>query len=215
MQMIEKVGMESSEESSTHKEVIRTIATGVNSLKSKLISVTNKNKKMWRAIARNAPDTVSSLIREQLEEDETCDAVASPGRYNLRSTPTRRASAASKTRRQSAKPVASQLQVEERSLSGSGEEFANLIDKEETQPTCISDESIKTEEAGELTTTDTKETSDTNPEEPSMCNKDQHLATITVPITDLERAKQMAQQLTALITSLEHQQSSTFDSPKQ
>ena len=211
--MIEKVSVELSEESSTHKEVIRTIAAGVNSLKSKLVSVTNKNKKMWRAVTKNAPDTVSSLIREKLE-DEACDTSASmPGRYNLRSTPTRRASAAKTTLKQSAKPVASQLHAEERSLSGSEEEFTNLADKGETQipVTCISDENRKADEAGELIT-DTKETADSKPEEPSMSDGDQHLATITVPITDLERAKQMAQQLTALITNLEHQQSSTFDS---
>ena len=58
----------------------------------------------------------------------------------------------------------------------------------------------------------TEETADSKREEPSMCDVDHHLATITVPINDLERAKQMAQQLTELITNLEHQQLSTFDS---
>lgn len=209
--MIEKVSVESSEESSTHKEVIRTIAAGVNSLKSKLVSVTNKNKKMWRAVAKNAPDTVSSLIREQLEDEAGDTSTSMPaGRYNLRSTPTRRASAAYRTLRQSAKPVASQLHAEERPLSGNEEEFTKLTDKGESQ-VCVSDENRTADEAGELITDD-KVTADSKPEEPSMCDGDQHLATITVPITDIERAKQMAQQLTALITNLEHQQSSTFDS---
>lgn len=208
--MIEKVSVESSEESSTHKEVIRTIAAGVNSLKSKLVSVTNKNKKMWRAVAKNAPDTVSSLIREQLEDEASDTSASMPGRYNLRSTPTRRASAANRTLKQSAKPVASQLYSEERSLSDSEAELTN---KRETQiqETCISDENRKADEAGELIT-DTEETADSKRKEPSMCDGDLHLATITVPINDLERAKQMAQQLTELITNLEHQQLSTFDS---
>ena len=202
--MIKKVSVESSEESSAHKEVIRTIAAGVNSLKSKLVSVTNKNKKMWRAVAKNAPDTVSTLIREQLEDEAGDTSTSMPGRYNLRSTPTRRTSAANRTLKQSAKPVAKETLL----LDGE-EEFTNLTDRGETQipVTCISDENSKADEAGELIT-DTKETADGKIEEPSTCGGDQHLATITVPITDLERAKQMAQQLTALITNLEHQQSS-------
>ena len=212
--MIERVGMETSGESSTHKEVVRTIATGVNSLKSKLISMTNKNKKMWRAVAKNTPVTVTSLSREQLEL-EAGESGASPGRYNLRSTPTRQA-AASRTQKQNANTTAN-LQQEEQTSSGSREELTNLTDESETnlKLTPFSDKNSTSVEAGGLRDTDTEVTTDTLTVESSTCEPDLQSATITVPVTDLERAKEMAQQLSALITNLEHHSTSALDSLKQ
>ena len=65
--MIERVSEEAPEENSSHKEVIRTLASGINSFKSQLVNVTNRNKKMWRAVARSGSETAtSSLSREQL-----------------------------------------------------------------------------------------------------------------------------------------------------
>ena len=71
--MMEKVTESSADKD---KEVIRTIASGVNSLKS---------KKVWRGMLKSSMETVASLSCEQLE--------GGIARYNLRSTPTRQAAA--------------------------------------------------------------------------------------------------------------------------
>ena len=201
---MERVGQEAPEESSTHKEVIRTIASGVNSLKSKMVTMTNKNKKMWRAVARSTPETLTSVSREQLDNKTES---ASPGRYNLRSTPTRQATACRITR-----PRSHTLPIERD--EGSKEEAPS--NKELPKLAQSSQDTGTHKEAG--TGTDSKETLDTKSEKEKefslACGSDQHTATVTVSISELEKAKQMAQHLTTLISNLELSQTSPTLSPK-
>ena len=201
---MERVGQEAPEESSTHKEVIRTIASGVNSLKSKMVTMTNKNKKMWRAVARSTPETLTSVTREQLDNETES---ASPGRYNLRSTPTRQATACRTTR-----PRSHTLPSERD--EGSKEEAPP--DKELLKLAQPLQNTGTHKEAG--TGTDSNETLDTKSEKEKefslACGSDQHTTTVTVSITELEKAKQMAQHLTTLISNLELSQTSRTLSPK-
>ena len=199
--MMERITSEAADEGSTHKEVIQTIATGVNSLKSKLVNVANKNKKMWRAVAKNSAEVATPLSREQ----EHCDEGASPARYNLRSTPTRLAAAASSVgHKRNNKTTTSELQ-EEMSSIRSGTDQTEKTDHNLTQ---VSHRMGITEDTGRQQTV-AMDTGSTQSEEPLAAGLgDQLTATVSVPLTDLERAKQMAQQLTALISNLEHLESS-------
>ena len=224
--MIEKVSEEVPEENSTHKEVIRTIASGINSLKTQLVNVTNRNKRMWRAVARSGSETVaSSLSHEQLEDESS----GTPGRYNLRMTPTRQA-AASRYQKQTAKGVANEQQ-EGRSSSNEDDVNDNITacsllktDKSEetetgglTEPTCMDGKEMIDSKSLELVELSVTEDAAVVTMEPSASEHTAAVitqpstaeltATVKVPVTELERAKQMAQQLTALIANLESQES--------
>ena len=200
--MIERVGEEAPEESSTHKEVIKTIASGINSLKTQLINMTNKNKKMWRAVARSSSETVpSSLTREQQLLELQDESSTTPGRYNLRQTPTRQA-AASRTQKQATRVALAGEQREgtrTSSSSSNGEDTTDEMGQTDTTCTHSLSKTDKISEESGGQTVDTKSLELTK--EPST------ELTVTVPVTELEKAKQMAQQLTALITNLEHQES--------
>ena len=208
--MIEKVGEEVPEESSTHKEVIRTIASGINSLKTQLINMTNKNKKMWRAVARSSSETVpSSLTREQQLLEVQGESNTTPGRYNLRQTPTRQA-AASRTQKQVTRAALAGEQQEGTRTSSSSSNGEDTTDEMgQTDTTCTHSlsktDKISEESGGQTESTDSNETVDTKSLEPTKEPSTE--LTVTVPVTELEKAKQMAQQLTALITNLEHQES--------
>lgn len=209
LQVIDKIGQEAPDEGSTQKEVIRIIASGVNSIKSKLVTMTNKNKKMWRAVAKNTTETVTSLSREQFEV-EAVSVSPGHGRYNLRSTPTRQqVAAASRAQRQA---VANKATVKEEEEGTSGSCRDESTDKEQTK---VPSQTLHTEEEAGGGVRDSNETllnTDLQKaKEPSSCNSaGQQEATVTVSMTELEKAKQMAQHLTALISNLEHQQSSTL-----
>lgn len=201
--MIERVSEEAPEENSTHKEVIRTIASGINLFKTQLVGVTNKNKKMWRAVARSGsePVTSSTLSRGHVELEG--ESSGTPGRYNLRMTPTRQAAVAGRYRKQTAAKG-----VKEGGGSSSNEDdVTSDVTPHPVSKTDKSDE-VEMEEKpimnSELVETSRTEDAAAETIEPSML---EHAATVTVPVTELERAKEMAQQLTALIANLECQES--------
>ena len=229
--MIEKVSEEVPEKNSTHKEVIRTIASGVNSLKTQLVNVTNRNKKMWRAVAKSGSETaVCSLNREQQLLELEGESSGTPRRYNLRMTPTRQA-AASRYQKQTTKGVANEQQE---GGSSSNEDDVNdniaacsllKTDKSEetetgglTEPTCMDGKEMidsKSLELAELSVTEDAAVVTVEPSTPEHAaavtmqpsTAELLTATVKVPVTELERAKQMAQQLTALIANLESQES--------
>ena len=190
---MEIVSKEAPEVSSAHKEVISTIASGVNALKSKLVSMANKNKKVWRAMVKTSTDSVAPTCTSS-EQPGTQDEIASPARYNLRSTPTRQA-AAIRSQKQSVNPVASNGGGTCRQPNISKLTQTVYKNKQSAETCGLSDETLDTK-SSEL-------------EEPlARGTQDEHATTIvTVPVVELERAKQMAQQLTALISNLEHQES--------
>lgn len=205
--MIERVSEEAPEENSSHKEVIRTLASGINSFKSQLVNVTNRNKKMWRAVARSGSETAtSSLSREQLELEG--EPNGTPRRYNLRMTPTRQA-VASRYQKQTA--------TGERDNGGGGnssdnvpshsvsktDESEQVITHRTTEP-LNSAETVDSESAFQSAEPSVSDDAAVMTMEPSTLD---NTATVTVPVTELERAKQMAQQLTALIANLECQES--------
>ena len=244
--MIEEISKEAPEESSTHKEVVRTIASGINSIKTQMVNMTNRNKKMWRAVARSSSESAVSLNRE-LEGESS----GTPGRYNLRSTPTRQAAAA-KNQKRTAKAV-----TNEQGRSSSENDVTDDVIAHSISRT---DKSVEAEASVMTESMDSKETVDSKSLEPSespttkdgvsmsamqssttelvatvtmqpsiiehaeamvatepstsehtgtivTASTSELAATVTVPVTELERAKQMAQQLTALIVNLEHQES--------
>ncbi len=205
--MIERVSEEVPEENSTHKEVIRTIASGITSFKTQLVSVTNRNKKMWRAVARSGSEPMtssSSLNCGQLELER--ESSGTPGRYNLRMTPTRQAVAGRYRKQTSAK--GEQEEGGGGSSSSNEDDVTNDVTSHSISKTDKSDE-VETGEKvamdSELVETSrTEDVAATMTMEPSKLG---HTATVTVPVTELERAKQMAQQLTALIADLECQES--------
>ena len=200
--MIERVSEEALEENSTHKEVIRTIASGINSFKTQLVSVTNKNKKMWRAVARSGsePVTSSTLSRGQVELEG--ESSGTPGRYNLRMTPTRQA-VAGRYRKQ----TAAKGEQEGGGSSSNEDDVTSDVTSHTVSKTDKSDK-VEMEEKvimdSELVETSRTEDAAAETIEPSTL---EHTATVTVPVTELERAKEMAQQLTALIANLECQES--------
>lgn len=204
---MERVSEEAPEENSTHKEVIRTIASGINSFKTQLVSVTNKNKKMWRAVARSGSEPVtsssSSLSCGQLELQG--ESSGTPGRYNLRMTPIRQA-VAGRYKKQTAAKGEQEGGEGGRSSSNEDDVTSDVI-SHTVSKTDKSDE-VEMEEKATMDSEliETSRTEDTASEtiEPSTL---EHRAIVTVPVTELERAKEMAQQLTALIANLECQES--------
>lgn len=247
--MIEKVSEEAPEESSTHKEVIKTIASGINSIKTQMVNMTNRNKKMWRAVARSSSESAVSSLSRKLEDE--CSST--PRRYNLRSTPTRQAAAA-KNQKRTAKAVTNErgrssseddvtddviahsLSKTDKSVEAEANVMTQSVDSKETMDSKSLEQSdSSTIEHGatiSLPLTSTTELSETVTTQPSVTEhaeevitigpyRSEHTgivtamqpstselaATVTVPVTELERAKQMAEQLTALIANLEHQES--------
>jgi hypothetical protein len=204
--MIERVSEEAPEENSTHKEVIRTIASGITLFKTQLVSVTNRNKKMWRAVARSGsePMTSSSLSRGQLELEG--ESSGTPGRYNLRMTPTRQAVAGRYRKQTAAK--GEQEGGGGGSSSSNEDDVTNDVTSHSVSKTDKSDE-VETGEKVEMDSelVETSRTEDVAAAVTMGPSTLGHTATVTVPVTELERAKQMAQQLTALIADLECQES--------
>ena len=196
--MLERVSNEAPGESSSPKEVIVTIASGIGMLKTKLVNTTNKNKKMWRAMAKNTSTAeVSTPLQQELCEG--APAGASPARYNLRSTPTRQAAAAASSsvhvpRKRNSKVVASE------------ESSSREKDVIETTGHDLTEVSHRVSATGGLSTesggSETEDRTGTEQQEPSAGS------TIPVPVTDLEQVQEMAQQLTALISNLKQKQSS-------
>ena len=213
--MIEKVSEEAPEENSTHKEVIKAIASGINLFKTQLVSVTNRNKKMWRAVAKSGSETAASLSREQQLLEVDGESSGTPRRYNLRMTPTRQA-ATSRYQKRAAKGVANKQQE---GGSSSNEDDVNdniaacslsKIDKSEESETsgltqqCMDGKETIDSKSLELAESSVTEDAAVVTVEPSTAEL---TATVAVPVTELERAKQMAQQLTTLIANLECQES--------
>lgn len=192
--MIERVCQEAPKQTSVHKEAVKTIASGVVSLKTQLVNMANKNKKMWRAVAKSGVSdnaASSSLSHKHELEGESIP----PGRYNLRSTPTR-LSAANRNKKQTL--TANALSAETQASCGSngeddGDSMAPCAQTVSKTDTCTSQEEVSER-------TDNKEPLNS---ESLESTKSSTTELVTVPLTELEKAKQMAQQLTTLIASLE------------
>ena len=202
--MIERVSEEAPEENSTHKEIIRTITSGINSFKTQLVSVTNKNKKMWRAVARSGSEPVTSSILSRGQVELEGESSGTPGRYNLRMTPTRQAVAGRYRKQTTAK---GEQEGGGGGSSSNEDDVTSDVTSHTISKTDKSDEVEMEEKAtmdSELVETSRTEDAAAETIEPSTL---EHAATVTVPVTELERAKEMAQQLTALIANLECQES--------